>query len=241
MLVLNRLWYAARGFEITCNGDTMAPVRYVVSTGPEAEYEPGSRGRVLRNLLGIRRKRDMDRTEHEALVQVQAAYQRRSGPDTCFTAAMLRQMHRDWMGGIYEWAGEYRTVEVQKGDFRWPPAYLVPRNMDTLEQNLLFRNTPCCPGGLAQVAWHVAQVHAELLLIHPFREGNGRLARWLADLMAFQAGLPPPDYAFRGKGSVGRRMRYLQAVSQGYLREYEALATFFAEALQRRLRELPGL
>jgi cell filamentation protein len=182
----------------------------------------------------------MDRTEHEALVQVQAAYQRRIGPETRFTAAMLCQMHRDWMGGIYEWAGEYRTVEVQKGDFRWPPAYRVPQNMDSLEQNLLFRNTPCCPGGLAQVGWRIAEVHAELLLIHPFREGNGRLARWLADLMAFQAGLPPPDYAFRGKGSVGRKTRYLQAVSQGYLREYEALGIFFAEALQRRLPDLPG-
>jgi cell filamentation protein len=219
----------------------MGPARYIVPTGPEAEYESGSRGRVLRNLLGIRRKRYMDRTEHEALVQIQAAYQRRIGPDTRFTAAMLCQMHRDWMGGIYEWAGEYRTVEVQKGDFRWPPAYRVSRNMNTLEQNLLCRNTPCYSGSLAQVAGRIAEVHAELLLIHPFREGNGRLARWLADLMAFQAGLPPPDYAFRGKGSGGRKTQYLQAVSQGYLREYEALALFFAEALQRRLRELPGL
>jgi cell filamentation protein len=147
-------------------------------------------------------------------------------------------MHHEWMGGIYEWAGEYRTVEVQKGDFRWPPAYRVPQNMDSLEQNLLFRNTPCRPGSLAEVAWRIAEVHAELLLIHPFREGNGRLARWLADLMAFQAGLPPPDYAFRGKGSVGRKAQYLRAVSLGYLREYEALATFFAEALRRRLRDV---
>ena len=34
----------------------------------------------------------------------------------------------------------------------------------------------------------IAMVHTELLLIHPFRDGNGRLARWLADIMAAQAG-----------------------------------------------------
>jgi hypothetical protein len=27
-----------------------------------------------------------------------------------------------------------------------------------------------------------------MLLVHPFRDGNGRLARWLAELMFFQAG-----------------------------------------------------
>ena len=34
----------------------------------------------------------------------------------------------------------------------------------------------------------IAKVHAELLLIHPFREGNGRTARILANLMSRKAG-----------------------------------------------------
>jgi cell filamentation protein len=34
----------------------------------------------------------------------------------------------------------------------------------------------------------IARVHAELLFIHPFREGNGRTARLLANLMAAKAG-----------------------------------------------------
>ncbi len=37
--------------------------RYDVSKLPEAQFEPGSHGRVLRNLLGIKRKREMDRVE----------------------------------------------------------------------------------------------------------------------------------------------------------------------------------
>ena len=34
--------------------------RYQPATGPEAELEPGSRGRVLRNLAGITSKREPD-------------------------------------------------------------------------------------------------------------------------------------------------------------------------------------
>jgi hypothetical protein len=37
--------------------------RYDTSSLPEAQFEPGSRGRVLKNLLGIKRKRDMDEAE----------------------------------------------------------------------------------------------------------------------------------------------------------------------------------
>ena len=211
------------------------PIRYAAPQGAEAEFEPGSRGRVLRNLLGIRLKRDMDRAEHRALLAAQTAYLRTIGPKTRFTSALIRQMHSDWLGGIYEWAGRYRTVELQKGDFRWPPAYRVPENMAALETSLLKWHTPCRPGPLPLVARRIAEVHAELLLIHPFRDGNGRVARWLADLMAFQAGFPAPEYPFEGRGSTSRKQRYIEAVGQGALRNYDLLTAFFAEVLAERL------
>ena len=80
----------------------------------------------------------------------------------------------------------------------------------------------------------MAVVHAELLLVHPFRNGNGRLARWLADIMAVQAGYPPPDYGFSGRGSQKRRAEYLTAVKRGYLEDYAPLARFFEAAILRR-------
>lgn len=40
------------------------------ATGLQAEFEPGSRGRVLRNRLGIRRVGDMQQAESDALVTV---------------------------------------------------------------------------------------------------------------------------------------------------------------------------
>jgi len=208
--------------------------RYVVPKGPEAECEPGSSGRVLRNRLGIRRKKDMDGAEFAALLAAQTAYVERITPQTRFTSGLICAMHRDWLAKIYEWAGRYRTVELGKGGFRWPPAERVEANMALFEKGLLARQTPCRPGPVDDVARRIAEVHAELLLIHPFRDGNGRLARWLADLMALQAGLPTPAYGFTGRGARERRRRYLDAVQRGYLQDYDDLTRFFAEALTRR-------
>ncbi len=211
------------------------PIRYAAPQGAEAEFEPGSRGRVLRNLLGIRTSRAIGQAEYEALLKAKSEYMARMGPGTCFTADLVCRMHRDWLGHIYAWAGQYRSVDLQKGEFRWPPAYLVPQNMARLEAGLMRRHTPCRPGPLLEVCSRIAQIHAELLLIHPFRDGNGRLARWLAEIMAAQAGLPIPDYGFTGRGSGARHRQYLVAVTQGYVGNYDLLAAFFAEAVERRL------
>lgn len=183
----------------------------------------------------MQRKREMDKVEYAALLRAQEAALEELTLRTRFTARLLCRMHGDWLGGIYEWAGQYRTVDVSKDGFTWPPAARVEQNMEALGDGLLRSNTPCAAGRLPEIARRIAEVHAELLLIHPFREGNGRLARWLADLMALQAGLSYPVYGFVGRGSRGQGARYLAAVKQGYLMRYDDLTGFFIEALERGL------
>ncbi|OHB78469.1 MAG: hypothetical protein A2Z25_21225 [Planctomycetes bacterium RBG_16_55_9] len=63
------------------------------------------------------------------------------------------------------------------------------------------------------------------------------MARWVSDLMAFQAGLPAPDYGFLGRGAKKRRAAYLGGVLKGYVQDYGRLTDFFVEALKRRLRK----
>ena len=152
---------------------------------------------------------------------------------TTITAVLIYNMHRDWLGDLYEWAGRFRTVDVAKAGFFWPPAFRVEQNMQAIESEVLLRKTPCRPGSLNRVATDMAEVHAELLLVHPFREGNGRLARWVADIMALQAGFPLPAYRFAGRGSTAEKGRYLDAVKRGYVKDYRPLAGFFADAIER--------
>lgn len=209
------------------------PSRYDLPGGAETQTQPGSRGRVLRNRLGITRKQEMDQAEYEALLRAQEQWLNRVAAGTRFTAKMLCRMHKDWLGETYAWAGQYRSVNLSKGGFTWPPAGRVAPNMAAFEEGRLAQWTPCRPQELPTIARGMAEVHADLLLIHPFREGNGRLARWLADLMAAQAGLPPPEYRFTGRESRKEKARYLAAVQAGYLGRSEDLTAFFEEALAR--------
>lgn len=208
--------------------------RYVEATGPEAETQPGSKGRVLRNKLGLVSKRALDLAEAQFLAQAQEKWYQHLTQQTSFSSKMICQMHREWLEEIYSWAGQYRTVELAKAGFRWPPAERVAANMETFERTTLKKWTPCLPQPLEELTHSLAVVHAELLLIHPFRDGNGRLARWLADIMTVQAGYPAPAYGFSGKGSVACREEYLAAVKKGYLADYRPLADFFLNAILRR-------
>jgi cell filamentation protein len=119
--------------------------RYDVSALIEAQFESGSRGRVLRNRLGIRRVRDMHDAESRALLAAQDQLVEAFGVDHRFTARDICAIHRTWLGAIYSWAGEYRAVNISKGDFHFAAAALVPRLMQELERGALARHTPCRP------------------------------------------------------------------------------------------------
>lgn len=133
------------------------------AVGFEAEFEPGSRGRVLRNLLGIARARDMEEAESQALEIAQETAVRRYGPDHRFTGKNVCELHRLWLGPIYPWAGDYRTINIGKGGFQFAHAPLIPRLMQALERGPLRRYTPCTHNDEAIVACALAEVHAELI------------------------------------------------------------------------------
>ncbi len=211
----------------------MALSRKYEATGPEAEFEPGSHRRVLRNLLGITRVRDMNEAESQALVLAQEAALDQYEPDHRFTADDICVLHRLWLGSVYPWAGEYRGVNIGKAGFQFAHAPLIAGLMAELERGALRRHTPCRKANDADVARALAEVHAELILVHPFREGNGRLARLLALLMALQAGLPPLDFSpLAGRG----KRAYIAGIHIALGHDYLPLAAMFARVIERSRR-----
>lgn len=204
--------------------------RYRTSDLPEAKYQPGSRGRVLLNLQGIKSKREMDRIEAEAHIRALREFLSLFSRDHRFSSADIARMHRMWLGGIYEWAGKYRQINISKGGFTFAVAAQIPRLMEELDKGPLRSKTPCLFTEESAVAEALAVVHTELILIHPFREGNGRIARMLATLMAVQAGYPPLDFGvIRGK----KKEAYFAAFQAGLDRNYEPMKGIFTEVLQR--------
>lgn len=112
--------------------------------------------------------------------------------DKKVTEALLTRLHKLTVAKILpeETAGVYRKTQVvikssQTGEvvFRPPAAIVVPGQIDDL---LAFIN-----GSESQDIHPVLQsgiVHYEFVRIHPFVDGNGRVARALSTLMLFKEG-----------------------------------------------------
>jgi cell filamentation protein len=199
----------------------------------EAEFEPGSRGRVLRNLGGVRSAREMAQRESEALLVATERLIDETRVDQRFTAADVSRMHKGWLGRIYPWAGEYRQLNLGKDGFMFAAATQVPRLMREFERGPLRQFTPCRFDEAPAQAHALGVVHAELVLIHPFREGNGRCARLLAMLMGLQAGLPALDFrGIRGE----EKGRYIAAIQATMGRNYAPIDAIFRAVIARTLR-----
>ena len=203
------------------------------AAGPESEFQPGSRGRVLRNRRGITSVRQLERDESTALLAATEQAIDETRVDQRFAASDIRVMHQRWLHELYEWAGEYRTVNISKGTFTFAAAVRVPALMKQLEHGPLREYTPCRFAAVADQASALAIVHSELILIHPFRDGNGRCARLLAMLMGLQAGLPALDF---GWIRAARKREYIAAVHAALDRDYDPMTKIFHGVIERTLR-----
>jgi cell filamentation protein len=102
--------------------------------------------------------------------------------------------------------------------------------MDQFERDVLRRNTPCTFADRADVVHALAETHVELVLVHPFRDGNGRLARVLSSLMALQAGLPLLDFSLMaGTGKTA----YIAAIQAGLDKHYAPMESLFGEVIEQ--------
>lgn len=203
--------------------------RYREGTGVETEFEPGSRGRVLRNLEHITSPGTIAEAETLLLRHLHADLGRIFPPTHHFTDESVRVLHRRWLEGLYPWAGEYRSVDISKGGFRFAVPRVIPTLMREYSDSVLARLTPCRGFDPKQLSFALAETHVELILIHPFREGNGRVARLLADAMAGQAGWGRLNF----QRLQGRRMKiYLKAIRAGLDRDYRPMSEIFSGILR---------
>jgi cell filamentation protein len=125
---------------------------------------------------------------------------------------------------------------ISKGEFLFAAPAYIPALMDEYENTILRSYTPCIFKTTEEIVHALAVVHVELLLIHPFREGNGRISRLLATLMALQAGLPLMDFtSIRGRS----REDYFQAVRIGMRRDYTPMKKIFFSVVSRTLKSSP--
>lgn len=200
--------------------------RYAVH-GTQGEFQPGSNDLVLANKLGIQSVEDMNDLELELLQRLYEEVLVKHLPNRVLTMEDLKTWHRRWLGNVFEWAGQERSVNMGKDGFMFAASAQIPRLLADFERSCLARWTPCHDMDTDALVDAIAVTHVEFILIHPFREGNGRLSRLLADVMAVQSGRLPLDYSTWNTD----RPAYYQAIHQGMQMEYAPMKRLVAQAL----------
>ena len=203
------------------------PNRYDASDNPEGQYQSGSNDQVLANLLGIVSVEEMDDVELDLLGQLYDAVLADVEVDQQITVADIAEWHRKWLGNVYTWAGRERSVNLSKGEFHFAAAQQVPYCFKELDAKYLNRYTPCDTFDDNLLVEAIAVVHVEFILVHPFREGNGRIARLLANVMALQADKPELDFSSWDRD----RENYFLAIQAGIAGNYGLLEGFVRQAL----------
>lgn len=202
--------------------------RYEVD-GSQGNFEPGSNGLVQANLLGLTDPEDMIDAEQQLLKQIYQAVLVEDLPDRRLTVADLKTWHYRWLGNVYDWAGQERSANLSKGDFLFAASAQIPRLLTLFDKDFLGKYTPCHDVTETQLIEAVAATHVELILIHPFREGNGRLSRLLADVMAVQAGFGALDYSAWDR----HKTEYFTAIQHGLTGNYQPMQKWVHAAIVR--------
>ncbi len=87
------------------------------------------------------------------------------------TVQCLQQIHAYLFGGLYDFAGQIRTVNISKGNFTFAPAMFLANSLAQIER-------------MPEATFEdIIGKYVEMNVAHPFREGNGRSTRIWLDLM----------------------------------------------------------
>ena len=87
------------------------------------------------------------------------------------TVKGLQQIHGYLFGGLYDFAGQIRTLNIAKGGFQFAMARFLPETLKRIE---------AMPEGTFN---DIADKYVEMNVAHPFMEGNGRSMRIWLDLI----------------------------------------------------------
>lgn len=171
---------------------------------------------TLKNKLNIKDMDDLEKAERE----VTAITARRIGfRQPPYNLEYMRTLHRQLFSDLYQWAGDLRDLDISKGGTRFCNCgRIIPESQKLfggLQQENWLKNLP-----KKEFCEKLAEYYCELNMIHPFREGNGRVQRLLFEHLALAAGydLDWHDIA---------KVEWIQANIDGVNVYYDPMANIF--------------
>ena len=201
---------------------------------------------ALKNKLGLTDSADLAR-EEERISKKKAVELFENGMLNSLSAgrfATLQKIHKYLFDDIFDFAGEIRTVNLAKGNFRFAPMMYLQAALENVEK-------------MPQSNFdEIIEKYVEMNVAHPFREGNGRSTRiWLDHILKTEIGkvvdwskVDKEDYLLAMERSpikdveinvllkaaltdeVDSREIYMKGIDHSYY--YEGYTTFKAEDLK---------
>ena len=134
---------------------------------------------ALKDKLGITDSAELAR-EEERISKARALELFEKGLLDTFEVGTFRglaQIHKYLFDGIYDFAGQVRTVNIAKGNFRFAPVLYLQAALENI-------------GPMPQSTFdEIIAKYVEMNVAHPFREGNGRSTRlWLDAILKKELG-----------------------------------------------------
>ena len=201
--------------------------RYDVDT-VETQYQPGSNDKVLLNKLGITDPNEMDDVETLLLLKLyEEVFSQQQNQANTFTFAHIIKWHRQWLGNVYQWAGKIRSVRMWKGDFEFTVPLQLEKGIASFEQEFVSAFSKVRTMPQEQVVSLLAKSHVEFILLHPFREGNGRISRLLLDYLSQEAGYGLLDYSLWDE----HREYYIRSIHAGFAGDYQPIERLVRDIL----------
>ena len=141
---------------------------------------------VLINLLNIRDNKTLQRAESR-IVATKLFELRKNEMIGNFDVEHFIKIHKFLFEDIYPFAGKFRTENIAKGYFSFAEWEYIDTELRKLleklhKSNLLRNDTR------AELVKDLAYYLAELNVLHPFREGNGRTIREFIRELAYKNG-----------------------------------------------------
>ena len=185
---------------------------------------------VLKNIPGVKDSEELKRIEGDLTrMSMGVVYAREYDR---FDSETLRDIHRTIFSGIFEWAGEYRTIQIAKAEqvlggdtVRYAAPSEIVNQLKAISKEIAKLKRTEDPKTLV---FKIVRLTASVWQTHPFREGNTRSVIAFSVLLAAKLGIEL-DYELFAKHAAYVR-NALVWCTQGIYSKYEYLENIYYDA-----------
>lgn len=185
---------------------------------------------VLKNLPGIKNSEELRQAEGDLTrMSMGIVYAREYEK---FNTETLCDIHRTIFGGLYEWAGEFRTIPIRKSEevlggdtVRYATPDEIKKQLDVASREIAkIKRTE----SKKDILFKIVRITASIWQTHPFREGNTRSVVAFSVLLAAKLGVEL-DYELFAKNAAYVR-NALVWCTQGIYSIYDYLEQIYFDA-----------